>query len=175
MERNWTLKNSIYKTAIALTWNNRGKVFHTITIADVDGLKFDSMLANSFMVWKTPVPREMQLSACRQYERLWMWGRRRGKAVACVGALNNPFECTGCFSSEMLFGNSFSNLVPFPPDRNEGCCKSVWVYAFYSPLASIEVSFPIPGPAGIEPGNIKFNVRGIGSKIYGKEILRYCR
>jgi len=169
------IANSIEKgvSAVEFRWRTKDLTFSTLTICGIHGIKFDSMLSNVFEVKRKRISRKIRLSDCKQYECLWIWGSVRGRVSACVGFFEDPLECNGSVDGWMTLGKFASQLIPFPPRKKKHCCKSIWAYAFATPMASIQIS---PSAlAGLPADAVEITITGIGSKISGKEILRNCK
>ena len=157
---------------LRVDWQSGRTKFSTLTVIDIDGIAFDTMLSNTFIPRREKVAANVVQSDCLTRSCLWIWGSERGRCTGCVTAVcdTSPPFCRQSATGGMSAGDFVSQIVPTPLTAVGNCCQGLWVWALATPLVTITVTIT-PTAAGVG-ATISFS--GIGSRFGGTESLRDC-
>ncbi|SEW26672.1 hypothetical protein SAMN05428988_3785 [Chitinophaga sp. YR573] len=159
---------------VELTWSSKGKQFTTTAVYNAQGLVYDNVLANMFLLKednsdsKDSNARTAYTSTVRNVTIKWLWGSTRGKVVIKHTILveNGKIVAhSGSTDAWMNVGSAAAKWARYK--RTNTYSQISWGYGWATPTADFEIK------ASKDPVEFTVSLSGVGSKGRGSGIHLY--
>ncbi|WP_143097842.1 hypothetical protein [Chitinophaga sp. CF118] len=156
-----------------LTWTSEGKQFTTTAVYNAQGLVYDNVLANMFLVkddseTSEDDARTAYTATVKNFKIKWVWGGTRGKVVIKHTILveNGKIVAhSGSTDAWMSVGSAAAKWARYK--RTNSYSQISWGYGWATPTASFSISASRP------PVEFSVSLSGVGSKGRGSGIHLY--
>jgi hypothetical protein len=158
---------------VELTWTSEGKKFTTTAVYNAQGLVYDNVLANMFLLKddtesKDGDARTAYTSTVRNVTIKWVWGSTRGKVVIKHTILveNGKIVAhSGSTDAWMNVGSAAAKWARYK--RTNTYSQISWGYGWATPTGSFSIK------ASKDPVEFSVSLSGVGSKGRGSGIHLY--
>ncbi|GAA0562883.1 hypothetical protein GCM10009415_51220 [Chitinophaga japonensis] len=158
---------------VELQWTSQGRRFTTLCVYNEQGLVYDHMLANLFLVEDETESEDANLrktytATVRNITIKWIWGSTRGKVIIKHSILVDGGRITSNWGSSeawMSAGSAAAKKNSYK--RYNTYAQLTWAYGWATPTASFKFSY-----SG-KPAKWSVSMSGVGSKGSGSGIHTY--